>query len=74
MLEIPSDLFELYQINRSYPNHNPEVEFGKIYPLSDSNTYNWPWHTNLIAVPKTGKFSKRKQKISNYLPKNESQN
>jgi len=61
------ELFDLYQINRSYPNLNPKVEVGKVYPLRNPETYNWPCHTNLIAVPKTGKFAYRKQHIMSYL-------
>ncbi|MFP5270561.1 FkbM family methyltransferase [Coleofasciculus sp.] len=64
----PLDLFDLYHVNRSHPNPSPEFEYGVIYPLLNPNTYSYPWHTNIIAIPKVGKYANRKIKIKSYLP------
>lgn len=61
------DLFEFYQVNRSYPNDNSKFKYGKIYPIPDIENHEWSWLTNLIAVPKTGKFSERKPNLIKYL-------
>jgi FkbM family methyltransferase len=64
----PTDLFELYQVNRSYPNPFVEFQYGGIYPLDNPDKHNWGWHTNLIAIPKVGKYAHRRQLIQEYLP------
>jgi FkbM family methyltransferase len=61
------DLFDLYHVNFSYPNPEPQFEYGVIYPLDNPENHPWPWHTNLIAIPKSGKFAGRKQKIINLI-------
>lgn len=63
------DLFELYHVNFSYPNPEPQFERGVVYPLENPDNHPWPWHTNLIAIPKKGKFSSRKGKLINLLSK-----
>ncbi|MEQ9359076.1 FkbM family methyltransferase [Coleofasciculus chthonoplastes] len=65
---LPLDLFDIYHVNRSHPNPIPEFEYGVIYPLLNPNTYSYPWHTNIIAIPKVGKYANRKIKIQSYLP------
>jgi len=53
------DLFDLYVVNRSYPNPTPEIIPGVVYALPDPATHPWGWHTNLIAVPKVGRYGDR---------------
>ncbi len=62
------DLFELYLVNRSYPNPTPEIIPGVVYALPDPAAHPWGWHTNLIAVPKLGRYAKRRAAIAPYLP------
>lgn len=62
------DLFDLYLVNRSYPNPTPEVIPGVVYALPHPVTHPWGWHTNLIAVPKVGRYAKRRAAIATYLP------
>lgn len=63
----PLSQFDLYQINRSYPNPFVEFKYGNIYPLYDPEHHNWGWHTNLVAVPKVGKYACRQQLIQKHL-------
>ncbi|MDX2212476.1 MAG: FkbM family methyltransferase [Oculatellaceae cyanobacterium bins.114] len=59
--------FELYYINRTYPNLTPEFPYGTIRPLSGLNDLEQLWHSNLIAIPKVGKYAYRKVNIMNHL-------
>lgn len=63
----PQDLFELYWVNRAYPNPSTEFKYGHIYKLISPKHHHWMCHTNLIAVPKTGEFSNRISRIRKYL-------
>jgi FkbM family methyltransferase len=60
--------FDLYSINRSYPNITPEVPYGVVQALTDSARHSWGLHTNLVVVPKVGKYAARSQSIQSYLP------
>lgn len=62
-----SELFEIYLINRSYPDTGSAFKYGVLYPLSDPLPHDWPWHSNIIAVPKAGKYAKRKNRIKQNL-------
>ncbi len=61
------DLFDIYQVNRSHPNPLPELKYGVLYPLLNPDIHSWPWHTNIIAIPKVGKYKNRKSQIKTNL-------
>ncbi len=60
-------LFDLYYVNRSYPNPMPELSYGVLYKLLNPEDHNWPWLSNLVAIPKVGKYSNRRKNIAKYL-------
>ena len=62
----PTDSFELYLSNMNY--HDPES--GVIGHLRNALKGEWPCLSNLIAIPKVGKYAGRKSRIEKYL-KNE---
>jgi FkbM family methyltransferase len=61
--ELPLDLYEFWHVNFSWPNVAPEFPRGVPFRLSRPYGHMWPLHTNLIAIPLFGKFSKRKRKL-----------
>ncbi len=64
------DQFNLYVINRSYPNPTPEIQVGVVYPLDQPEDHHWGWHTNLLAVPKIGRYSNRSQLFKSCFSRN----
>lgn len=63
----PADRFELYGVNRSHPNPTPEFDYGALYPLHHPETHRWPWHTNVIAIPKVGQYAERRHALKRLL-------
>jgi len=63
----PSEVYDLFVSNISYPNSTPDIEIGYLYPLANLTSTKLPWLFNLIALPKSGKFSDRKAQISSHL-------
>jgi len=62
----PRDIFETYIDNINFY----DSEFGTLRCLTNALKNKWPCLSNLIAVPKAGKYAGRKNRIEKYL-KNE---
>ena len=63
----PGELFELFHVQRSYSDLTPQFEHGRLYTLPDPMAHNWPWYSNLIAVPRVGRYVNRRSAITNLL-------
>jgi FkbM family methyltransferase len=65
--QLPFEYYEFWHVNFSWPNVAPEFPRGVPFPLSQPYAHIWPLHTNLIAIPKVGKFSQRRGKLAETL-------
>ncbi|MCE9591076.1 MAG: FkbM family methyltransferase [Planctomycetes bacterium] len=63
----PTELFELYHVRRSTRDDNPRFEVGRLYPLPDPAAHEWPWYSNLVAVPRRGRYADRRAAIAGLL-------
>ena len=63
----PLYLFELYFVNRSHPNPLPQFEVRRLYRLGQPELHPWPWHSNVIAVPRIGCYTTRAAWIAQSL-------
>jgi FkbM family methyltransferase len=64
----PIELFELFHVQRSTSDLTPRFEFGRLYPLLNPTTHDWPWYSNLVAVPRVGRYAHRRLAIAGLLP------
>ncbi len=64
----PDERYELFFINFSHPNPLPQFRHNTIYRLSDNQHDAWPYHLNLVAIPRCGKFASRSKQIEHLLP------
>jgi FkbM family methyltransferase len=62
------ELFDLYHIQRSTPDLTPTFQHGTLYSLPNPQKHNWPLFSNLIAIPKVGKYTSRRKQVEVYLP------
>jgi FkbM family methyltransferase len=65
--QLPLNNYELWHVNFSWPNPAPEFPRGVPFPLSEPYAHRWPLHTNLIAIPRTGVFADRRQRLAGIL-------
>ena len=63
----PIERYDLFFINKSYPNTSCEFLLDRIYRMEGVKASDLPWHLNLIAVPRVGIFSDRRRKIQKFL-------
>jgi len=54
----PTELFDLFHVHRSISDLTPRFEHGRLYPLRED--HDWPWLSNLIAAPRIGAYSGRR--------------
>jgi FkbM family methyltransferase len=64
---LPLAGYELWHVNFSWPNPAPEFPVGVPHRLVDPYGHRWPLHTNLIAIPRCGRFAARRQRLSAIL-------
>lgn len=65
---LPPDRFDLFCVQRSTSDLSDPADFGTVYPLPDPGTHEWPWYSNLLAVPTTGRYASRRPAIQSLLP------
>jgi FkbM family methyltransferase len=65
--QLPLNNYDLWHVNFSWPNPTPEFPRGLPLPLSQPYAHRWPLHTNLIAIPRTGAFADRRQRLVGIL-------
>jgi FkbM family methyltransferase len=65
--QLPLNKYDLWHINLSWPNPVSEFPRGVPFPLSQPYAHQWPLHTNLIAIPRTGAFANRTQRLVGIL-------
>lgn len=63
----PRELFELFHVQRSRSDLKPQFEYGRLYALPDARAHDWPWYSNLIAVPRVGPYASRRLIIAGLL-------
>lgn len=63
----PRERFDLYHVQRSKSDATPRFELGVLYPLADGAAHVWPWYSNIIAVPRQGRFAERRSRIASLL-------
>jgi FkbM family methyltransferase len=54
----PTELFDLFHVQRSISDLMPRFEHGRLYPLRED--HDWPWLSNLIAAPRIGAYAGRR--------------
>jgi FkbM family methyltransferase len=64
----PGELFELFHVQRSRSDLMPQFDYGRPYALPVPKAHAWPWYSNLIAVPRIGRYAQRRLKIAGLLP------
>jgi FkbM family methyltransferase len=64
----PTDSFEFFHVQRSRTDLTPRFEYGHLYALPDPAMHAWPWYTNVVAVPRAGRYSARRATIATLLP------
>jgi FkbM family methyltransferase len=67
LAQLPLNNYDLWHVNFSWPNPAPEFPPGVPFPLSQPYAHRWPLHTNLIAIPRTGAFANRRQRLVGIL-------
>lgn len=69
----PNEHFELHHVQRSTCDAGPRFEVGVLYPLDDPATHLWPWYSNVIAIPRIGQFSARRERIADLVDRRDEQ-
>jgi len=64
----PQDQFDLYHAHRSTGDLTPAFVHGQLYRLTDPAAHPWPWYSNMLAVPRVGKYASRRSRIATLLP------
>ena len=64
----PLDRFELYHVQRSTSDLLPGESPGQLQRLRNPDSYNWPWLSNLIALPLHGQYAHRRSYFAKSLP------
>jgi FkbM family methyltransferase len=65
--QLPLGRYELWHVNFSWPNTRSDIPPYVPLPLPDPYSYEWPLHSNLIAIPLFGCFAERRERIGHHL-------
>jgi FkbM family methyltransferase len=69
----PEQLFELFYVQRSRSDSTELSEHGCLYALSDQRIHALPIYSNLVIVPRSGRYADRREAIAEILGSQHSQ-